>query len=101
MQAQAHQVIGSLSGGQLQRVRLAAALTCDPDLLVLDEPTTGLDAQSTEAFCTLIQTLRASRQLSILLVTHDRTTAQALDAQIVRLENGCLHAEADAEDKKG
>lgn len=62
--------ISSLSGGQQQRVRLAKALISDPDILVMDEPTTGMDAESRSEF--LRQTARLHRELgkTIVLVTH-------------------------------
>lgn len=90
MEEVAKRRIGQLSGGQLQRVRLASALACNPDLLVLDEPTTGLDAQSTQQFCDLITSLHQSRHISILLVTHDMKVARALAHFVYRLEEGSL-----------
>lgn len=60
-----------LSGGQQQRVTIAMALACDPDLLVLDEPTTGLDVTTQEQIVSLLADLRARIGLSMLYVTHD------------------------------
>jgi peptide/nickel transport system ATP-binding protein len=60
-----------LSGGQQQRVCIAMALCCDPDLLVLDEPTTGLDVTTQEQIISLLIALRARIGLSMLYVTHD------------------------------
>ncbi|GAB2175956.1 ABC transporter ATP-binding protein [Dongia sp. agr-C8] len=60
-----------LSGGQQQRVCIAMALCCDPDLLVLDEPTTGLDVTTQEQIVSLLIALRARIGLSMLYVTHD------------------------------
>jgi zinc transport system ATP-binding protein len=65
------QNIGDLSGGQQQRVFIARALVSDPKLLVLDEPTVGMDAQSIEAFYTLLTRLHREEKLSLLLVTHE------------------------------
>ena len=59
------------SGGQRQRVQLAQALVSRPALLLLDEPTAGLDAQSTADFYTLLKSLNRERGLSILIVSHD------------------------------
>jgi len=59
----------ALSGGQKQRVLIARALAGDPDLLLLDEPTAGLDAHVEEGFYRLLQDL--NRRLTILLVSHD------------------------------
>jgi peptide/nickel transport system ATP-binding protein len=60
-----------LSGGQQQRVTIAIALACAPDLLVLDEPTTGLDVTTQEQIILLLADLRARLGMSMLYVTHD------------------------------
>lgn len=63
--------IGELSGGQQQRVFIARALVSDPELLILDEPTVGVDAQSATDFYGMLKTLNEERHMSLLLVTHD------------------------------
>jgi peptide/nickel transport system ATP-binding protein len=60
-----------LSGGQQQRVCIAIALACNPDLVVLDEPTTGLDVTTQEQIIELLVDLRARIRMSMLYVTHD------------------------------
>jgi oligopeptide transport system ATP-binding protein len=60
-----------LSGGMRQRVMLAMALLCDPELLILDEPTTALDVTVQAQILDLIRELRSERQLSAIFVTHD------------------------------
>ena len=60
-----------LSGGQQQRVCIAMALACNPDLVVLDEPTTGLDVTTQEQIIELLIDLRARIGMSMLYVTHD------------------------------
>jgi peptide/nickel transport system ATP-binding protein len=60
-----------LSGGQQQRVCIAMALVCDPDLLVLDEPTTGLDVTTQEQIVNLLNDLRQRIGVAMLYVTHD------------------------------
>ncbi len=60
-----------LSGGQQQRVCIAMALACEPDLVVLDEPTTGLDVTTQEQIVSLLVALRARLGMSMLYVTHD------------------------------
>lgn len=71
MQDYGRRMLGELSGGQRQRVQLAQALVSRPALLLLDEPTAGLDAQSTADFYKLLKSLNRERGLSILIVSHD------------------------------
>jgi len=65
------QNIGNLSGGQQQRAFIARALVAEPKLLVLDEPTVGIDAHSTDAFYEFLARLHREEGLTLLLVTHD------------------------------
>jgi peptide/nickel transport system ATP-binding protein len=60
-----------LSGGQQQRVMIAMALACEPEVLIADEPTTSLDVTIQEQVLKLIRELTRSRQLAVLLITHD------------------------------
>lgn len=64
------QLYGTLSGGQKRRVDIARALLNNPDILFLDEPTTGLDIQTRLAIWQLLHDLQQSRQLTIVLTTH-------------------------------
>lgn len=64
-------MIGRLSGGQQQRVFIARALVSQPELLILDEPTVGVDVQAESQFYQLIRELRASMGLTVVLVSHD------------------------------
>lgn len=63
--------IGQLSGGQQQRVFLARALINNPDLLVLDEPTVGIDAETQASFFRLIRHLHQQHNMTFLMVSHD------------------------------
>jgi zinc transport system ATP-binding protein len=63
--------IGRLSGGQQQRAFIARALVSDPDLLILDEPTVGVDSRSTEQFYQLLTHLHREKGIALLLVSHD------------------------------
>ncbi|MEZ3114719.1 metal ABC transporter ATP-binding protein [Halobaculum sp. MBLA0147] len=70
MDAFANRRVTQLSGGQRQRAFIARALASEADLLVLDEPTVGVDAESVEAFYDLLQTLN-DRGITVLLIEHD------------------------------
>lgn len=63
--------IGRLSGGEQQRVFIARALVTSPELLFLDEPTTGVDAATQEHFYEMLEHLNKDRKITIVLVTHD------------------------------
>lgn len=63
--------VGGLSGGELQRVLLAMAMTPVPQLLLLDEPVAGMDAEGLRVFYQIVCDLRRSHDISILMVTHD------------------------------
>lgn len=65
------QNIGKLSGGQQQRVFIARALVSDPELLILDEPTVGVDAHSVDQFYDLLEKMHRQLGVSLLLVSHD------------------------------
>ncbi|KZE46680.1 zinc ABC transporter ATP-binding protein [Brevibacillus parabrevis] len=66
-----NQRIGSLSGGQLQRVFIARALVAEPELLILDEPTVGVDQESIEQFYSLLRSLKEENGLTMMIVSHD------------------------------
>lgn len=63
--------IGELSGGELQRVLLAIAMTAEPELLLLDEPSSGVDVQGLAIFYQLVRDLKKQHDISVILVTHD------------------------------
>ncbi|MDR0274610.1 MAG: ATP-binding cassette domain-containing protein [Burkholderiaceae bacterium] len=81
----AHKLPAQLSGGMTKRVALARALAMDPPLLVLDEPTAGLDPDSSDAFCALLRALHQELGLTVLMVTHDLDTLLALSTRVAVL----------------
>jgi ABC-2 type transport system ATP-binding protein len=84
--------VGQLSGGQRQRLALACALVGDPELLFLDEPTTGLDPQSRRQLWELIERFRAGGR-SILLTTHYMDEAERLCDRVAIVDHGRVIAE--------
>lgn len=86
-----------LSGGQQQRVLIARALAAEPDLLVLDEPTNGMDLASEHAIVELVRTLNRDRGLTVVLVTHLLPIVLNAATTILLLE-GDRHLYGDTED---
>jgi ABC-2 type transport system ATP-binding protein len=84
--------VGKLSGGQKQRLALACALVGDPELLFLDEPTTGLDPQARRQLWELIERLRSEGR-SILLTTHYMEEAERLCDRVAIVDHGRVISE--------
>ena len=78
----------SLSGGMCQRVLIAAALLCDPKLLIADEPTTALDVTIQEDILSLLQRLKEERGMSILFITHDFGVVARLCGRVAVMYGG-------------
>ena len=81
-----------LSGGMIKRASLARALILDPQLLFLDEPTAGLDPESSKQFVQLIRELRKELHLTVVMVTHDVDTLIALADRVAVLADQRLIA---------
>jgi peptide/nickel transport system ATP-binding protein len=77
-----------LSGGMCQRVVIALALACQPQLLIADEPTTGLDVTTQKAVMDLVVELTRERGMSTILITHDLGLAAAYCDRVVVMEKG-------------
>ena len=98
--ATASKRFSELSGGQQQRVAIAKALAADADILILDEPTTGIDERSQAEFYALLRSLQAGG-LTIIMVSHEVDTVLKLVTRVVCLNRGVLydgapeHFEAD------
>ncbi len=84
--------IGALSGGEMQRVLLALALGQEPDLLVLDEPASGVDFQGEHVFCELLDKLRCEHGFTQLMVSHDLPTVTHHATHVI-----CLNRKVAAE----
>ncbi len=82
--------IGDLSGGQQQRVYIARALACRPKLLVLDEPTTGIDHKTEQQFVQLLTELRQELGLTVIFVSHDLRAVTSVCDRVACL-NVTLH----------
>jgi ABC-2 type transport system ATP-binding protein len=94
-----HRAFGKLSGGQRQRLLFALAICGDPDFLVLDEPTVGLDVEARRGFWNEMRRL-VSRGRSLLLTTHYIEEAEALADRIVILQAGRIIADGSPADIK-
>lgn len=91
----AERSVTGLSGGERQRVVIARALAQNPDVILLDEPTSFLDLQHQIEICTVLHRLKSERQLTIVLVSHDLNLASQYCDRILLLDQGrvfCLGA---------
>lgn len=79
-----------LSGGQAQRVMIARALVNNPDILILDEPTVGIDQKSKEDFLDLLVHLNTHHNISILMITHEMEILGDYVDKVFRLKGGVI-----------
>ena len=87
-----------LSGGQQQRIMIAMALACEPEVLIADEPTTALDVTIQEQVLKLIQALTKSRQLAVLLITHDMGVVRHVADEVAVMYQGEIIEQASVHD---
>ena len=85
-----------LSGGQQQRVVIAQALSCDPQLLIADEPTASLDAENEAEILQLLANLKSERSMALILITHDPRILYALADRVAVLYAGRVVEDAPA-----
>ncbi len=82
--------VGALSGGELQRVLLALALEPVPNILILDEPLSGVDVEGMEVLMDMLDEIRQTYDLSILMTTHDFAMLPRYADQVVLIDHGVL-----------
>jgi zinc transport system ATP-binding protein len=80
-----HRPVGDFSSGQFQRILIAWALAKDPDVLLFDEPTAGVDIGGEETVYGLLSQLKRERNLTMLLVTHDLAVVHRLSSMVLCL----------------
>ncbi|QQK80801.1 ABC transporter ATP-binding protein [Salicibibacter cibi] len=97
LQEQVNQKVSSLSGGQRRRLDVAIGLIGNPEILFLDEPTTGFDPQARRDFHEVIRRLSEIEDTTILLTTHDLHEAEKLSDRILILADGRIVANGSAE----
>jgi zinc transport system ATP-binding protein len=86
-------LIGELSGGQQQRVMLARVLAGDPEVLILDEPTVGIDAESVDRLLHILHHLNIDKKVTILMVTHDIEKVGPYANRVLCLSEGACREE--------
>ncbi|HYE11399.1 MAG TPA: metal ABC transporter ATP-binding protein [Patescibacteria group bacterium] len=84
-------LIGKMSGGQQQRVFIAKALVSSPEILFMDEPTTGIDANSEKDFYALMDDLNKEQNITIVMVTHDIGAVSKNISRVICLSRGKAH----------
>ncbi len=80
----------SLSGGQKRRVAIAGVLAMEPEVLIMDEPTAGLDPQGRRDILSMVERIRSGRELTIFFITHDMDAAASLATRVLVMDGGRL-----------
>lgn len=95
MEGLAGRLLGSLSGGQRQRVMLARVLVAEPELLLLDEPTAGVDEEGAQSFYDLLRRLNRERGITVVMATHDVERAARYTSCVLRLSGGRIERRSE------
>ena len=89
---------GEISGGMRKRAGLARALALDPQILLVDEPSAGLDPITSDEIDTLLMEMKEKRGVTLVVVTHNIPSARRLGDELVMLHEGRVIARGTAED---
>jgi phospholipid/cholesterol/gamma-HCH transport system ATP-binding protein len=100
MEDQGHKLPSEISGGMQKRVGLARALALDPQVVLFDEPTAGLDPITAGEIADLIMDLKGKRHMAAVVVTHDLRTAKRFSDRLILIEGGTVRAEGRLDDLK-
>lgn len=87
-----------LSGGMCQRVMIAMAMSCEPELLIADEPTTALDVTIQAQILELMEDIRAKKNTGILMITHDLGVVAEMCSRVVVMYAGRIVEEAPVQE---
>lgn len=90
MLASENKLLGSLSGGQLQRVLIARAILSVPKLLILDEPTSSIDVEGVKSFIEIIKHMNTEHGVSVLIVSHEINLVYDIATRVVCLNKGIV-----------
>lgn len=93
-----HKMPAELSGGMRKRIALARTLIVDPEIMLYDEPTTGLDPITSTEISNLINDIREKYHTSSMIITHDMDCAKRVADRIIMLRNGKIYTEGKYED---
>ena len=100
MENQAEKMPADLSGGMQKRVGLARALVLEPELLLLDEPTAGLDPMGSAEINELVLKLQKEHHMAFIVVTHDMHSARTIADRLTLLNKGCVVIDGSFEELK-